>query len=812
MRNFTPYYGVLAAALTLMPLGASAQNEGKQLLLKSNNEMMVRGHKVPVFAKMKANGNMTSSAQVAKARVGAKKAWGSESVREEILTENFDKFTKGSEDTPDTEPLCDQYGYFSKEASAWDIDPQYTNKAGWCGSWVFQAGGMAYLNDPTGYAGALLNSPLGDYSGNLTITMRVKAFGKQKTLLNINVLKNGYVDPKFADTGDSDYNLSLNLYPGRGWKDITFQVHNMSADNDGFLQLLSYGECLIDDIKITREENYIAAPVMLPETNFTNSSFTANWEKVDMAYNYWVWLYKHAAVGTEDRNWTADFESDLPEGFKTNGKITAEAGADNSKGLILEPGDTLVTPSNLSTYKNMKYWMVTAGATEDEFADEDATIHVDLLTINGWKDFGDFYADSWTEAGDLDLDEASKGAFGNQYFGVRIYPVNFPKGSYVVLDNIDIQAGKDSELQPVGDMEEYGYYYDTPKGTSYTFEDLEADADYYYGVQSHYADLKSVLNYQLAYGVAAPQVKPATDIDSRGSYTANWEPTVKATGYRVNNYGLTVAKEDGEQSVIDEDFSGINAEVTSSTDPTNPEQAGANKYESLDGYTKLPGWTVKNMAVTQGWMGAINDDNTFGAIKTPALYLDHADSFRLTIKAVGKAGEKLIIKTDKQTYNIPFDENGEIDNTYTIPERGAAISLRINSDATFMVDHIKISQDMKAGDNIYTLLNSTTVDGKENTSATFSSLYDYEFEKYAFAVIALREQGVNYAESVLSDYVTVDVANGTSQTTGIKQLGDAASAKVIGRYNANGMQISAPQRGINIVKMSDGTVKKVFVK
>ena len=32
------------------------------------------------------------------------------------------------------------------------------------------------------------------------------------------------------------------------------------------------------------------------------------------------------------------------------------------------------------------------------------------------------------------------------------------------------------------------------------------------------------------------------------------------------------------------------------------------------------------------------------------------------------------------------------------------------------------------------------------------------------------------------------------------------------RYNANGTQISAPVKGLNIIKYSDGTIKKIFVK
>ena len=39
-----------------------------------------------------------------------------------------------------------------------------------------------------------------------------------------------------------------------------------------------------------------------------------------------------------------------------------------------------------------------------------------------------------------------------------------------------------------------------------------------------------------------------------------------------------------------------------------------------------------------------------------------------------------------------------------------------------------------------------------------------------------------------------------------------ADATVVGRYTLDGTQIQAPQQGINILKMSDGTVRKVLVK
>ena len=49
-------------------------------------------------------------------------------------------------------------------------------------------------------------------------------------------------------------------------------------------------------------------------------------------------------------------------------------------------------------------------------------------------------------------------------------------------------------------------------------------------------------------------------------------------------------------------------------------------------------------------------------------------------------------------------------------------------------------------------------------------------------------------------------------TTGISELnGDDGSAEVT-RYSLDGRQLQAPQRGLNLVKMSDGSVRKVLVK
>ena len=48
--------------------------------------------------------------------------------------------------------------------------------------------------------------------------------------------------------------------------------------------------------------------------------------------------------------------------------------------------------------------------------------------------------------------------------------------------------------------------------------------------------------------------------------------------------------------------------------------------------------------------------------------------------------------------------------------------------------------------------------------------------------------------------------------SGIDKVTTSADAKEVSRYSANGQRLSAPTKGLNIVKYSDGSVKKVVVQ
>ena len=48
--------------------------------------------------------------------------------------------------------------------------------------------------------------------------------------------------------------------------------------------------------------------------------------------------------------------------------------------------------------------------------------------------------------------------------------------------------------------------------------------------------------------------------------------------------------------------------------------------------------------------------------------------------------------------------------------------------------------------------------------------------------------------------------------TGVENISTSSDVKEVFRYSANGQRLSAPAKGLNIVKYSDGSVKKVTVQ
>jgi len=87
-----------------------------------------------------------------------------------------------------------------------------------------------------------------------------------------------------------------------------------------------------------------------------------------------------------------------------------------------------------------------------------------------------------------------------------------------------------------------------------------------------------------------------------------------------------------------------------------------------------------------------------------------------------------------------------------------------------------------------------------------SELGEVRAIKFAFDGSDKGNWGLNTATYVCLDNLTAAVTNG------ISNVGYSHDAVEVARYSLNGTRLTAPCKGINIVRMSDGTTRKVIVK
>lgn len=104
------------------------------------------------------------------------------------------------------------------------------------------------------------------------------------------------------------------------------------------------------------------------------------------------------------------------------------------------------------------------------------------------------------------------------------------------------------------------------------------------------------------------------------------------------------------------------------------------------------------------------------------------------------------------------------------------------------------------------------VDG-ENYSMTYTTTLDAEWNADNMNVVAFIGRPVT-AESWMND-VFINQVNSVKVggTVGINNVGvTEGNVKEVARYSLDGRQLSRPEKGINIIKMSDGSTRKVIVK
>lgn len=753
-----------------------------------------------------------------------------------LVDEDFSALTSGTVEKPDTtKMLASEYSGYSDNGIF--IDNSLTKDGTWFGSQVYSAGGAIALKTYNPMLQAYLCTPLGDYSGDLTITFRVKAnpalvatdngYGKTTgSTISLLVCYGGYDGSSSARTDDESGLFSQRIYEKDGWQEVTYTCKNYSANSDGYVCLCTEGSIVIDDVKIKAGNSFLANPVIEGITDFKKDNFTIAWQPTRKAYDYYVDLYTRNYLSDKDTTFVADFnDGKLPEGFETTSQTFVDEGTDNSKAIKLSNGDSFTIPANGNDYKTAHFSLKVIDPSvdpSDPYAQYDVlgNILIDLKNADGWKNIGKFYASGfWNDAYIVKLEESySKFATGG-FTQLRLRVKDMNEGAYFVLDDVDVTAKPAFEYQIVGS----DYYQDLKEDdcctaytskTNYTFKDLDPNTEYWYGVRAHYVRQFSERQFIHAIGVAAPDTKEATDIDSRGSFTANWYAAPKATGYTVNCYGVNSVEEaNDDYPVLEEDFSNIDASVTTATTLADATAVGNTETSSLDAYTKFPGWTGNNNSLVQGMIGAQGDyAYVEGRIYTPVLYLGNADKCNLTLKLYGDANDKIVIKMNGTIYYIVLPENGMADGTVTLPvtEPRQKIGFVSYNNAPFAIDYIKIGQPLAKGAKTLTWLASGDTDA-ETLSYTFTGLDAYDFSDFGYDVTSHYQYDDNNATSSLapSEMVFVNLESGTS---GINELQNGSDAKVVARYTADGQLVSVPVKGLNILKLNNGKIVKVIVK
>lgn len=756
-----------------------------------------------------------------------------------ILYEDFSNVPEGA--TEQTGKIGERYVDFI--ASTYYepgnfIPNEYTPESGtWYGDWAFAGkNGTVVLQcyNPMG-SPAVIRTPLGDYSGELTVTVRARSskifWGADNEVgyvtsggssLEMRAMVGGYGSYDGAVTDMEFYSQMSTgqIYESDGWQEVTFKFRSESANGDGFISFATIGAIEIDWIKITDDNTFLACPNIRPATNFTNDGFTINWDPVRRSYNYYIDLYKQVYTADSGVNITYDFnDGKLPEGTKADEAQFVEGeGVDESTALMLGydgEGAAFETPNfgvKLKSFTSKLKFEI------NDVENYGAMIIYDVLTDNGWEPFGYLEYDGfWTTGGYYNTVVLNGPQFEDKYYAVRFYTLELSPENKVYIDDINAfsprpfvlervyDEEKSMENNPDNDDNPYNFYYYTDNkdsNSSYTFTGLDPETEYWYRVRSHNVTEFSIGEKYHAFGVPAPKLEDATNVGN-GSYTANWIDAPKAQSYTVINYKAETAEEDSDEyTILSETFSNCTGE----TDIDLMEPLEGN----VDELTDTKGWSGTDLRIGGNMLGTTG---YFGNLTTPPLMVNPArGTYFIYINAYGYSGDNMYIKNESGTVKgyLPFDGDGCLSGwlEVSVPVVGDKFTFISLNSLPIALTEFEVVQAVKKGDRILTFVSSEEVPTGVQ-GCTFSGL-DKD-GSYAFGVVSNFKLEQDSTSSSLNEWMYVDLASGQSIPMSKIDV-EASEITETGRFTIDGRKASSSYKGVVIVKMADGSAAKKVVK
>ncbi|MGM9816564.1 MAG: hypothetical protein ACI304_05850 [Lepagella sp.] len=718
------------------------------------------------------------------------------------VDEDFSLMTAGTEDTPDDAMICD---------NLWNIPDTYFHQPGWTGMGVQQAGGTCALAYPN--YGGVINTPIGDYSGTISISFRTKALDNNNND-NVRLSVGLCYDIKSASI------LTYKTVTAKKgeWTDYSITFECDYGGEDAFVQFNCYDYIVLDDVKVEKDQSILAEPVLKSATDFTYDGFTANWGSVGGATDYLLTVYKKTAQSDDDMAFDEDFSTvatGLPEGWTmTRGDDTTDLlYSDEQSGISdaikIANGDTICMPDNGGTLLSLEFDVIEGNIPFDEYGAK-GTIILEGWDGYRWNNEGYIFASNFNLEDDNKVHHIIKtNDVAGNYSSLRFRVEKLDEGAFFAIDNFKWETTAPT-------VHDYLFEDKVVEETSYTLTDLDPEADYYYTVRAHNAETGVVslgpTQCMDAFGVAKPYLKEATEVDARGGYTANWEPAPKATSYLISNYDVYTATETiTDHVVLIEDFSALDGNGYT---PQEPYAFNNTTMESLDEFTDYSGWYGFLSGVADGAIGAVGvpEFGIAGQLQSPELTLcNNGGTFHIKVSACGMyEGEVLYIYTAKGMKGIACDlltdyqtfeadiEDGEMDDI---------LVFETEYNTPFFITDIEVTQTLNEGDKVYTLIEEAREEGNQASSHRFSGLSREECHTYAYAVNSIYKRYFDTVWSERTERMEVDLnesagINDATITTDYDQ-----HAEIF--YTIDGSRISQPAKGINIVRGADGKYRKM---
>lgn len=738
---------------------------------------------------------------------------------ETLLHEDFSWFTDGTTDAPDMDTMYPTL-YFENASQMLESEC-FHDQDGWWGVGIYSAGGAIAL----GYEGmgGMINTPAASIPGRIRVTIRAKVLGDTPFMLAPNLARGDIGNPQGVEK-ESRYET---LEPGGDWQDLVYITDNPYT-TPVWLQIngmmYNKSKLVIDDVKIERDMDFMVSPSAVKAEKFTSDGFTATWDPGYAAKQYEVSLLREHEVTGENKTVSCDM-ADVAVDTQWRGKnfdpyakeyadwkgnvsgmpVQIQANVDSAdehvridpetgkRSLLFRTGDQLVILSGGYRIIDMTIRMrMVDGSSQNA----QLSWYMKNEGVNNWTSM---YYKALADGTPADFVAKNNEWYKGQYTDFYItFDTGYNIDNAVEVTEISFTTTPELEILP----EQVA----TTSDLSYAFTGLDMEQEYRLSLRS--IDAAGTYGQPVtgnAYGVAPPQMLPATDI-TENAYTANWSKAAHATSYDINTYDVFTLPEDNDKYIVmDENFSGSKAQSDGSLlFLGNMETAG------LDDYTDNAGWEGSGTLLGDGCLGCYTDTQYGGMItyelSSPMLDLSHNGGvYDITLEySVQNADDYLVVQGGDVNY-VTLKGNGTTDfttATLTMEKgyNGEYLLFYAYNNSPFLLRKVTVTQALKEGEKVFSFRNAV----QDVTDTWYRCESVTPGVEHAYQVASIYDRYGTVYHSDFSEPYLVGI-----DLDGIEDVPAATGAqgKAI-YYDLTGRRVMQPQHGLYI-RVSDGKAAKV---